>query len=191
MDHGIQTGIALVIPVCQPINELHQYQHLLPICFQFWSNSLDSDSALEIHHVNHALISRVTVFYWVNTKNNIMFRSMNSTGYRKWNSDPKPQLHIRRAWQFVIIHPAISPDCFTQHATGSSVRSPRSVLALLRGLLSVKRHGVDVQHKHTAVAVRFSGRHCGGFPIHAKRRWHHWELSQPFNTLPKAGTRPQ
>lgn len=42
-------------------------------------------------------------------------------GYKNWKSDPKPHPHIRKAWQFVIIHPAISPDGFTQHATGSSV----------------------------------------------------------------------
>lgn len=172
------------------VNISTYYQYWIGLVFQLWSDSLDSDSASEIHRVNHALISRMTVFFWINTKNNIMFRYMNCAGYRKWNSDPKPQLHIRRAWQFVIIHPAISPDRFTQHATGSSVRSPRNVLALVRGLLSVKRRGADVQHKHAAVAVWFSGRHCGGFPVHAKRRWHHWELSQPFKHAPKGWDSP-
>lgn len=98
---------------------------------------------------------------------------------------------IHKMWQVAMIQSQISADPITQHATGSSARSPCTTFAWVWGLFSVKHCVLTSNTNRQQSEFGSVVRHCRGFPFHMKCHWNHRELSQSFTALPEAGTRPQ
>lgn len=68
-----------------------------------------------------------------------------------------------------MIQPLVSPDLITQHATGSSARSPCTVLASVWSLFSVKRC-VLTSNTNTQQSESGSvGDTAEAFPLYIKR----------------------